>query len=861
MTRVRISRFAFFGFALVMFIASSIAGMEGFDPHGSGDQYPVSANGRMTEPPSLPAHRLVHGSINIDGILNEPDWRSADAATGFSQFEPDRRGKPSEETVFKFMYDDEAVYIGVMCCRSNGTPITSCLSRRDNITSSDLIRVYLCPYNDMVTGYHFRINPDGVKADYYNYGDLYHDVSWDAVWESETHQDDRGWYVEMRIPFSSLRYRETESMTWGFNLFQHIFSCGERTAWSNWDRDQQGFMSRSGTITGITGVPPARQLELLPYSVAGITDPSIPGGSDELDQSGSFGVDVKYGITPDLTLNATIQPDFGQIEADPSVLNLSPYETYYDEKRPFFIEGAQFFWHPDFTMFYSRRIGTGSENSRIRTAAKLTGKTSRDISTAVLVAATDETEDGKMHNLFRSGSNRSYYAIGRFGKQFHNGLHNINVMQTAVLRDEDSFESGSRHGYTTGADFELNFHDRMYQLTGSVVGSVVDEFPDEDSDSTDPDLRFGTGSRFEFEKSSGDWRYALTTRHHTDDLDINDLGYINNPNHFAIQAWVTRVFNADDNEQSMFTNGSLHFRHYRSWIWADREYRYPGDDSTALWSYNRGHTLSNQYTFEGNITARDCWGLWCGMVYLTDQTNLDETRFIPGENERGPLMTTPSQFNGWIGYHSDTRKDYYFDVNVEGHHNRVGGEGFDVDVTATWVQNSKMNHSLSFSHDRRREDAQWVGNFENPGNGIGDVSYVFAGLDQRTWDITLRTSMLFTRDMSLELYAQPFLTVGDYTNPRELVTPDSYEFAPFEDYDVSDNDFSYGAVNLNMVYRWEYAPGSTVYLVWTHSRDRFDFRGDPGRSGSFDNDFGTDPLFRNEPENRFMVKVNYWIPL
>jgi len=375
--------------ALGFVFASAAAALDGFDPHGTGAGYPACANGRVTEPPSLAAQRIASGAIRIDGRLTENDWIVAPAATGFTQFEPDRRGEPCAETVFKVLYDDDALYFGVACYRNEGEPVTSCLSRRDNITASDLLRIYISPYHDMVTGYHFRINPDGVMEDYYNYGDLYHDISWDTVWEADTYIDGEGWYAELRIPFSSIRYRPGETMTWGCNVFQHVYARGQRTAWSNWDRDQNGFMSRSGTITGLHGIRPARQLEITPYVVSGLTDPSLPGrhgfSGEQRSHKGNFGADLKYGITPDLTLNATFQPDFGQIESDPALLNLSPYETFYDEKRPFFIEGAQFFEAPDNVVFYSRRIGTGSPNSRIRFASKVTGKMAGKVSTAMLL--------------------------------------------------------------------------------------------------------------------------------------------------------------------------------------------------------------------------------------------------------------------------------------------------------------------------------------------------------------------------------------------------------------------------------------------------------------------------------------------
>ncbi len=868
---MRIERSTLMGSACALVLGltlSSTQALEGFDPRGTGLGYPEGANGRRVSPPSLRAHRIAQGPIAIDGHLNEADWTDAPAATGFTQFEPDRRGEPCEDTVFKVLYDDDAIYFGVACYRHNGEPVTSCLSRRDNITSSDRIRVYISPYNDMITGYHFRINPSGVMEDYYNYGDLYHDISWNTVWEADTHVNDEGWFAEIRIPFSSIRYRGGESMTWGCNVFQYVHSRGQRIAWSNWDRNQNGFMSRSGHITGIEGIRPPRQLEITPYVVSGLTDPSDVSasgfGDESWDGAGNFGADIKYGVTADLTLNATFQPDFGQVEADPSLLNLSPYETYYEEKRPFFIEGAQFFWHPDFTVFYSRRIGTGTENSRIRFAGKLTGKVAGDISTAVLVAATDEAQPRKAHNPLRDGTQKAIYSIGRFGKQFGGGMHSVNVMQVAVMRDKNSFDEMTRNGYVTGGDFELNFRDRMYQVTGSFVGSIVDYHasPGDASDSaSDPDPTYGTGTRFEVEKTSGDWRFALTTRHQSDELDINDLGYITDPNHFAVQGWVTRVFNADDDGQSFLTSGNVHVRYYQSWIYADRTFADSSDPARALWSYDRGHGLLQIWELNSSVTTRSCWNAWCGVVYQPDNTDLYATRFTPDGSARGPLMTLPERYNAWVGVESDYRKDLGYVLTTEFSGDVEGSRAVEYEASVGWVQSSRTVHRLSASYERRHADAQWVTNLENPGGGIGDVSYLFAELDQHTYDLTLRSSVLFDRDKSLELYLQPFLTLGTYANPRELARPDSYDLRPYEGFDVAARDFAYGAVNLNLVFRWEYRPGSTLYLVWTHTREDFDRRQWHSTGDEFRNDFHTAPLFDNEAENRFLVKLSYWLPV
>ncbi|MCP4249964.1 MAG: hydrolase, partial [bacterium] len=226
------------------------------------------------------------------------------------------------------------------------------------------------------------------------------------MWAAETHRDGAGWYVEMRIPFSSIRYRSAESMTWGLLVARRMHGRGRSLTWVNWPREQEGFVSRFGTLTGLEGIRPPRQLEIMPYLVGRTTDPAASGPDDDWNDFENAGVDIKYGVTADLTMNATIQPDFGQVEADPAVLNLSPYETWYQEKRPFFIEGSRFLYHPTFDLFYTRRIGTGSENSRIRFAGKLVGKVAGDFSVAGLLAATDETATGQAHNILKGGQDR-----------------------------------------------------------------------------------------------------------------------------------------------------------------------------------------------------------------------------------------------------------------------------------------------------------------------------------------------------------------------------------------------------------------------------------------------------------------------
>lgn len=833
---------------LVLFcFAQPTRGFDGFDRTGTGVGYPERANGHHAERASINASLIV-GDLVLDGRLDDPAWQHAEAGSGFTRFSPERGGEPCEETVFKVLYDDDAIYFGIACYRHNGAPITSTLSRRDRMTASDRVGIYIDPYHDLNTGYHFRVNPHGVQEDYYCFNDLYQDPSWDAVWEAETFADENGWFVEIRLPFSSIRYRSDPSMTWGLNVFQYIHSRGERTVWSNWDRNERGFMCRLGTVNEIEGIRPPRQLEFLPYTVGRITDPAITGEADKWDKQGNLGVDMKYGITADLTLNATLQPDFGQVEADPAVLNLSPFETFFEEKRPFFIEGNQYFEHPDFNLFYSRRIGTGSENSRIRFAGKLTGKTKNHVSVAGLIAATDEAPSGRAHNPFEAGEHKTYYAVGRLGKESADGNRRFSLMQTAVAGEDD------RDAYTSGVDFEVTFKEREYNLNGSFVGSSL--HPAE----TDESVSFGTGAQLEFAKTVGTWRGNIIGRYEHDKLDLNVLGYVRDPDHVAGHFIVSRWYDSDGRD-ALFTQGYTELSLYKSWFYADRTVRKPGDPSMELWSYGNGHHRSTDSRLSGWWETRSCWALWYGLWHDAQGSSKYETRSFEGVH--GPLMTIPERYGMWAGFRTDSRKRLSFSCESGANTSVKDAREFYINTTLDWIQSSRLNHEISLNFNRRHSDAQWVGNYANDQGGIGGVSYAFGELDQRTWDLTMRNNIVFSRNQSLELYVQPFLSVGDYRNARELATPDSYDLQPYSStgFDITDFDFSYAAVNLNMVYRWEYAPGSTLYLVWTHSRDRYDYRGEPGREGRFDNNFGTGALFDNEPENRFLVKFSYWFAL
>ena len=844
---------------------SARAALTGFSTAEGGAQYPDSSDGRKAADPTIRAYDARSEQIQLDGVLNDPAWQSAEAGRGFGQWDPDRGAPPAEQTVFKVAFDEDAIYFAIACYETDASKISAKLSRRDRFVSSDIAAVYIDPYHDHTTGYAFKVNPLGVQQDVYVYNDGQMDTDWDAVWEAETSRDSSGWYAEIRIPFSAIRYRSAPEMTWGINVWRYMHGRGQDTAWKTWSRDLSGLVSRFGNVSGIRGIHAPRQLEILPYVLQRATDPAIATSPDQKDAWDSFsnvGLDMKYGMTSDLTLNATIQPDFGQVEADPATLNLSPFETFYEEKRPFFIEGSRFFQMSNFNTFYSRRIGTGDENTRIRYAAKLTGKMVGGVSLAALAASTDVTQPGQAYDITHSGDRLSRYFVGRVGKEFSQGRHRFNLMQTAAFNTADRETWGdvaSREAFVTGFDFDMSTKTRAWNAKGSFVGSAINSEP-LPSDSTLSDKpKYGSGGEFTFARNGGAQRGNVGMRWETGKLELNDLGYLESPDEIVAYGWTQRRLNQGGKSKT-FNSGNINFNIRRSWLYAGRT----GIDAATgevAWSYGNGHPQYGNVNVNSWAQFRNYREGWFGIEYNVEGSQRYETR-------GGPLVSEPETFGGWIGGSSDTRKNVYF--TVEANHFRDTSLNHSSNATfgMHWNQSSAVNHQLDFHFENRHDDTQYLETVDNAarpgGKGIGGYSYVFGRIHQQTADLTLRSNILFSRKQSLEIYAQPYITEGDYEEARELARPDSYDFIHYEEpgYDVRNFDFSYVSVNMNVVYRWEYRPGSTFFLVWTQSRSDYEERSySSGGSGDYHNSINSKNLFGTEPENSILAKVTYWLSI
>jgi hypothetical protein len=834
-----------------------------FAPDGTGPHYPADADGRRQDRPRVTATRLLPGEeIVLDGRLDDPVWARAEAAHGFRQHDPQRRAPTSVPTVFKVAYDDRALYIAIACWEDDMSRVARRLSRRDTIESSDLVSIYLDPYHDRLTGYNFRVTADGVKVDAYVFNDGERDQDWDAVWQAETGEDDRGWYVEVRIPLQALRFKPAPSMTWGLQVYRWLHGRGEDTGWATWDRTESGFVRRWGTLVGLDGITSRRALEVLPYVAGGLVDEADPAvDREQLTRYLNWGADLKYNLNGALTAQATFQPDFGQVEADPALLNLSPFETFYQEKRPFFVEGSRFFAHPAFNLFYSRRVGTGHEGSRIRAAGKLTGKLDGRWTVAALGAFTDVTAPDRVHNPLRRGEQEAGYAVVRLARDLDGGNHRLGLMGTGVWREDTGRtdpdrDRGHRDAFSGGADWEFNLLDKAWGVRGSVVGTMVDPHPVVDDPTVPHDPIHGTAGNLSLRKQAGAIRGAVQGYWESDRFDPNDLGFLAANDEIATNAWVQHRHDADG-ERSLFKTSYQYLQVARSWFYGERTRL--AEDGSDVWRHARGlHQRSVAYLDSYNQT-HGYWELNLAVEHGARGTSRHLTRSFAGRP--GPLMTTASYT--WLHgrVQTDWRREVVHGLRSAVARNDEGARHWELNYSLRCNAGRHLILRLSAGYLDRREDAQWLANRADEAQGIDGVAYVFGRLDQQVVDATLRAAWQPSRDASLELYLQPYLTAGRHADARYLARPTSRDLRPYAGLDAADFDFTFAALNLNLVYRWEYRPGSTLYVVWSHGRASFDRRDRQDDPAGFDAALRPGLFFDQEPRNTVLVKLNYWFSL
>ena len=826
----------------------------------------LAAAAAGAQPPAATSVRAERAP-QIDGRDDDAAWRDAQIIDQFLEYDPNPGAETRFKTEARVLYDDKALYVVVRMFDPAPDSIVSLLSRRDVRTASEQIKLMIDSYHDRRTGFEFCLNPAGVKRDFYVYNDNNEDPSWDAVWDVATAIDSTGWTAEFRIPFSQMRYANKPAHTFGLMIVRDVARTGARISWPLYRRDVQGYVSQSGTIDGITGIMAPRRIELAPYVVTqNATRRDAAGGFGRAHQT-TVGADLKMGLGPNLTLDATVNPDFGQVEADPAVLNLSAFEQFFAERRPFFLEGTGIFTYrvqcDDIDtgcngLFYSRRIGRapqlagsfGDASSPTATtilgAGKVTGRLGNGLSIGLLNAVTGE-EAG---TLGRAIEPRTNYVVGRVRQELRGGRSDMGVMFTATNRALDATAEPLLRdaAYTAGVDARHRFWNDNYEVYASVTGSLVRGSPEalartqldgvhnfqrpDDGVAYDPTRTrlFGDAQRISLSKFGGGvTRFQSVYQRFSPEFEINDVGFLSRADEQLFRNWFSLNFNTPTR---IYQRAFHNFNHWSYW--------------TA-----GGLPTETGFNYNGHVQLRSFWWVHAG-GNLNGNGAVYDDRAARG----GPAVRRSRSRNVWAGLETDTRKKYYASL-FAGTGRSDAGESHDwyVNPSVTLRLASRLSGSVGFNYSHAVNDNQWRANFGAPTSDT--THHTFARLDQTTLSLTARVNYTFTPGLSLQVYAQPFVSDGTYSDWRELSdTPRSAQYHErYRPYAGGDpGGFESLQFRSNTVLRWEYRPGSTLFLVWAQGRQQFD-----GSPHEFDLGRTRRELFSLHPDNTLLVKLSYWL--
>ncbi len=848
---------------------------------------------------------FTNSSPEIDGLMNDSCWNQVEWGNDFTQIQPKENIAPSQQTAFKILYDDNNLYVFIRAWDSEPDKISRRISRRDHF-DGDIVSIKIDSYFDHQTAFSFAAMASGAKGDEIITDDgQNYDESWNPVWFLKTSIDDKGWCAEMKIPFSQLRFGKKEEHVWGIQLQRHIFRLEERSLWQYIPKGSPGEVHLFGELHGIKGIKPQRQIELMPYAVARTERFEKEEGNPFLDDGKksaiSGGIDGKVAITNDMTLDFTINPDFGQVEADPSEVNLTAFETYFSERRPFFVEGKNIYqFQPSNTivihnmsadnLFYSRRIGRSPHNypnlaeneyaevpeaTTILGAMKLSGKTKNGLSIGILESVTANENaliDNNGERRKESVEPLTNYFVGRVQKDFNKGETVLGGMINAVNRNitNPALDYLPQEAYTGGIDFSHNWNERTWYFSGNTEFSYISgteeamiaaqsssaryyQRPDADYmtfDSTRTSLT-GYGGTFKFGRFSQkkiQFETSFTVR--SPGLEFNDVGFMRYSDVIHHGSWVAYYVR---NPFSIFNNFYLNTNYWMYW-------NFSGKLLGVYANTNFNSQFKNRWRLNGNFTR--------------ESENIS-TNLLRG----GPAFTMPGGSEMNLNLSTDqSKKLILFGGNYQGF-----GDLQSERSQAYWLGfEARPFNALGISFEPEITSIDKTLQYVSTTSFNNDPRYIFGKIDQKIVSFTFRLNYTFTPELSLEFYGQPFVSAGSYGEFKRITDPDAGEFADryhvFSDneiayreadnvYVVDENrdgvgDYSFGNPNFNfrqfrsnLVLRWEYLPGSTMFFVWSQGRTSSD------SNGSFSYGDEMQQLFSTNPHNVFLVKISYWLSL
>jgi hypothetical protein len=868
----------------------------------------------QTPRPVVHAARTIT-PIRVDGVLDESVWRAASPATDLTQREPDEGEAATQRTEVRFLFDGSALYVGARMYDAEGAAgVVSRLFRRDGDFESDLLQIVFDTFHDHLGRTTFIVNPAGVKGDMLGIGGANLDESWDPVWHAATTIDSLGWTAELEIPFSQLRFPRDTNQTWGLQIYRLVHRVNEVSMWSFYPATESGGPAFFGHIEDLAIEASPSKGEILPYVVGrnarlGTADRDSPFYRSN-DVGARLGADVRYLLTSNLTFTGAINPDFGQVEVDPAVVNLSAFETYFPERRPFFVEGGGYFMFgglwcfacdgSGLNLFYSRRIGRAPQgadlahaagdyadvpdNATILGAAKVTGRAASGWSIGLLDALTAREHarvaapDG---GQFRTETEPlTNYFLGRVAKDYLGGNLQVRGMATSVVRDLGDPALAARlarHAESGGLDAEWWFGQRSYRWAMTVAVSQVAgdstamlgvqrssaryfQRPDREhgsnglfTDAYDPGLTAirGWGVESRLSREAGDWLWEVNAGARSPGFETNDLSFLRRADYVWMSANLVR----------RRTTPAWLFRRYFLIAGGQQQYNFDGDRTDLQGRVFAQLTFRNYWTFTTFASHR--------LATLDDQLT-----------RGGPVVRYPARTGWFAEVETDTRKPLSADVAVQLGWNAEGARDRHLEAGITIRPVSNLSLRLGPMLDRWQSTAQYVtGVPDSTATGFYGTRYVFADLTQRTLGMDVRLNVAFTPTLTLDLYMQPLIASGAYTRFKEFVAPRSmtkqvygtdigtisrdaggYVVDPDGSGDaaaftVGDPDFNFRSLRGNAVLRWEFRPGSTLYVVWTHARS------DREPIGAINLRHDLDALLEARGDNIFLVKVSYWIGL
>lgn len=835
----------------------------------------------------------------IDGELNDGIWKDENWSTGFIQREPIENVAPTEQTAFKITYDSKYLYIGFKCLDSEIDKIVNRMSRRDGF-DGDYVEVIIDSYHDLRSAFSLTITSSGVKGDKtISLNGIYEDINWNPIWYAKSGLNEEGWTAEIKIPLSQLRFGKSESQVWGLQVIRKFFRNDETSVWQRIPIDASGWVSEFGELHGLQNIKPQKQFEIQPFVVTSLEtfekDPNNPYRDSNI-ASINAGVDGKIGITNDLTLDFTVNPDFGQVEADPAAISLDGFQLFFNEQRPFFIENKNIFnyqfsnpvYGGSFSsdnLFYSRRIGRNPQGSAqinqgeyaktpeqttILGAVKFSGKTKKGLSIGIMESITAS----EYAEIYNNGNTRKQlvepltnYFVGRVQQDFNNKNTFIGGIVTSTIRDiDDSVDFLHKSAFSAGLDVLHQWENRSWYVGANLVMSQVKGskeailntqtaithlFQREDASyvNLDPDRTSltGTGGDLKFGKAgSGHMKFETGMTWRSPELELNDIGFIREADEIQNYAGITY---SSLKPFGIFRKATIEYKHWLVWDFG-------GNLNYIDWDVEVKGTFNNN---------------WNAIFGVFSQPHIYSKSLLQG----GPRLYLPDQYGAWWAIGTDHRKKMFFDLDGW---TKTGNSDsyflFESGIIMTYQPLNQFNISISPRYTTVKHRIQ----FNEQTQYNSEQRYIMSRLDQETFSLAIRLNYTINPNLSIQYYGQPFISTGKYKDFGNVVNPlakSQNEQLTFynqnqisldevtnqfnvdenedtiTDYNFSNPDFSFAQFKSNLVIRYEYKPGSEIFLVWAQGLSDYSTPRN-SLSESFN-----EQIFKKQLENTFLIKATY----